>query len=218
MGDVAVLIADAQPLFAQSLAVALSRRNDMKLLRVHPRTGHDTVVAVERHSPDVALVDFNLPGMYGPAVARAIRTRASHVKVINLSWFHNAAQVAEALDSGVVGFLPKTASLEQVEQAIQLAVAGERLVFTKELARHLEAIGDWERTLDDMVDRLANLTPRELQVLRMLAGGLVVDDIAQQLHVTTDTARSHVRSILSKTDTHSQLSAVAIARELGIVP
>lgn len=214
---VTVLVADGQPLVGEALGVALSRSRRLRLLDEHPRRGPDVVAAVEHLRPDVAVLDHQLQLMQGHALVGAVRERAPRTKVIVLSALHSVAQIRQILGAGAVAFLPKNASLAQVEEAILRAHDGDSLVFREQLERHIGRLEGWSRTVDEKTKQLRSLSPRELQVLRFMASGLVVDQIAKELGVSSGTVRKHVKAILAKTHSQSQIEALGYAREAGFI-
>lgn len=213
-----VLIADAQSLFADALARALGAWEDLAVLDERPVTGLQAVKAAASLKPDVALVDYWLAEMDGPATAREILGLLPHTKVIHLSWFHGPDHVKASLSSGAVGFLPKSLLVPRVVEGIHRAVAGERPVFGDRLGRMVEAIESRAEEIDRDAQRFATLTPRELEVLRELAFGRTLQQIARKMGITHGTARTHQRRLLSKTQAASTLEVVARAKNQGLVP
>lgn len=128
-----VLLADTQPLFAEVLSAALHEDPDLDLLNRRPSDGPSTVRAVLELRPDVALIDYWLPGLRGPEVLSGIRQTERPAPVLTLSGLRGPAHIKEALEAGAVGFLPKGVSVAQVAEAIHRAHAGEVPVFATEL-------------------------------------------------------------------------------------
>lgn len=218
MSGIRVLIADGQPLFAEALGAALARTGEFQVAGSYPQSGVDTLRAVEEHDPEVALVDLCLHGSRPPAVTSAIRARSPDTQVLNISALYSLHDVREALQAGAVGFLPKTTRLATVEEALRRAHAGDNPVFREDLERHLGRIETFTRQVSSTAQQLEDLSPREMEVLRLLAAGLDVAQIAARLDLKRNTIRAYVRGVLSKTETHSQLEAIALAREAGLVP
>lgn len=212
-----VLIADAQFLVADALGTALEARAGLTVLEDRPREGIETLRAVTTHWPDIVLLDFWLPDMPGPAVIRELLARAPETKVLTLSWFHGPKQVQEALQAGAVGFLPKSLSVDRVAEGIARALQGEDPVFAEKLAEMVDTIAARAAYLQSASSRFASLTVRELEILRLLGAGLSSTAIARRLYISHATVRTHVTRILSKVDAGSQLEAVAMAREEGLV-
>lgn len=217
MRPITVLVADAQVLFADALASCLAHWEELRVLDDRPSNGVEVLQAAMEGRPQVILVDYWLGGMGGPTVAREILTRLPATKVVHLSWFHGPPHVEESLASGAVAFLPKSLRVEQVAEAVQRAAAGESPVFEKELSRLVDTLSRRAGIQEDVATRFDQLTPRELDVLRHLASGATVQDIAGQLGIRVATARTHVQRVLVKTQARSQLEAVAMARDQGLV-
>lgn len=212
-----VVIADAQYLFAESLATALTERAGLKVVPDHPNRGSDVLTLVASERPDVALVDYWLPDMDGPSVIGQLRARAPATKVITLSWFHGRREVQQALHNGAVGFLPKGVRVDQVAEAIARAQDGEDPVFAEELTKLVRTITARNNALGDIAQRFAVFTPRELDVLQLIAAGLSARMIARRLDIREATVRTHITRILAKTEAGSQLEVVAMARDQGLV-
>lgn len=217
MAPTRVLIADAQFLVADSLGTALEARAGLTVLDDRPREGIETLRAVTTYWPEFVLLDYWLPDMEGSAVIRELVARAPETKVLTLSWFHGPKQVQDALQAGAVGFLPKSLSVDRVAEAIARAQQGENPVFAEELAELVGTIANRAAYLQTASTRFANLTVRELEILRLLGAGLSSTAIARRLYISHATVRTHVTRILSKIDANSQLEAVAMAREEGLV-
>lgn len=218
MAATRVLVADAQYLFADALATALDACADVDPLPHRPTNAVEAIAAVTTARPGVALVDYWLPDMEGPAATRSILARVPQTRVLLLSWFHGPPQIEAGLAAGAVGFLPKSLAVAQVAEGVRRAAGGEHPVFGEELAAVAAAIAERGRYVELNARRFAALSPRELEVLRLLGGGLTADDIAQRLDIAEPTVRTHVHKILAKTDARSQLEAVAMARDVGILP
>jgi len=217
MDEIRVLVADAQLLVADALSVALSRCIELDVLDDHPQSAVDALKAVMTDRPDVALLDFWLYGMEAPALTREILARFPDTKVLNLSWFHGRGQIDAALAAGAVGFLPKSLTVDQVDDAIHRAHAGEAPVFAAELSLLVDQIDDRADISSVVADRVATLTRRELEILRMIAEGVSVKQISVALGIKTATTRTHVREILHKMGAQSQIEAIVLARDQGLV-
>lgn len=217
MGKTRILIADAQSLLAESLAGVLKREKDFLVLDEYPASGREVLDAVFRCSPEVALIDYWMPGMDGPAVTNAITREAPDVKVILLSWFYGVRDIKAALEAGAVGFLPKNVSVGQVVDAIRDAKGGSSLIYPEQMARAMERLEKGDRVASQVWQRLGELTPRELEILELLANGEPIKVLADRLSISVHTLRTHVHRILEKTGTRSQMEAVALARRYGLI-
>lgn len=214
---ITVLVADPHLLVADALGRALATFPDIDVLARHPINGVDALEAIHRERPDVALLDYWMPDFQAPSAVTAIHQRCPGQKVILLSWFHGPDQIRAALDAGATGFLPKSVTVDVVVEAIRRAQGGESPVFLDELLRLIDTLGRKCTEQEVRLDRLLRLTPREVAVLKRLAEGGVPRDIAQDLGIAAGTLRTHIHSILRKTETRSQLDAVAMARLEGLV-
>lgn len=207
-----VLVADAQPLFAEALGEALSRWADLTAIEDHPDDPARVIAAVEEHDPDVVVLDFWLDG---DTLAGSIRARAPRCKVVFLSDLAGVPQIQKALHAGAASFLPKGVRVDDVAEAIRRAHAGEPLVFGDELAGLFDRLQRLDHQAADRVLWLGRLTPRERDVLGLLAHGHPVEEVARHLSIGIGTARGHVHRILTKTGARSTVEAVAIARHYG---
>jgi DNA-binding NarL/FixJ family response regulator len=204
-----VLVVDDERLFAELMRVALSNAPDIEVVDVV----HDVASAVSRAPllrPSVVLSDYHLPDGTGGDVARALRRAAPDVAVLILTGDPSTTVLADVARSGAVGHLTKARDLDEVVSAVRLAASGEILFAPSELQRLLLAPHS-ERRLEEP------LTARELEVLRMLAGGTSTAASSELLGISTATLRAHVQAILRKLGAHSRLEAVAEAARLGLI-
>jgi DNA-binding NarL/FixJ family response regulator len=160
---------------------------------------------------DIAVVDLGLPDGYGGDLIRELTEVNPHAEAVVLSASLDRAEVARAVESGAAGVLDKTVHLDEVVSSVRRLRAGEALLPMDEVVELLTyAVRRREQERDDR-QALSRLTPRELEVLQLLADGLDSRAIAEKLHITVRTHRNHVASILSKLGVHSQLQALVFA-------
>ena len=204
-----VLVVDDERLFAELMRVALSSADDIEVVDVV----HDLATALARAAelrPAVVLSDYHLPDGTGSELARALRRTAPEVSVLVLTGDPSPMTLADVARSGAVGHLTKARGLDEVVVAVRAAALGEILFSPGELQRLLVAPAA-ERQLDEP------LTARELEVLRLLAGGANTAAAADLLGISPATLRAHVQAILRKLGAHSRLEAVAEASRLGLI-
>lgn len=214
---VRVLVVDAQPLVADSLALALAAYHfDLEVLEDRPSSAAVILQTISEKRPDVTLLDYWME-MDAPALTRMILARRPDHKILVLSWFHGPREIEHALDAGAVGFLPKNLKVDQVAEGIRRAQAGERPVFAEQLEHIVRKIQKRDAEADRTWQKLVDLTPREILVLKMLSLGKGVSDIAEELFVSQSTVRKHIFNTLQKLDAHSQLEAIALARRYGLL-
>lgn len=208
MVPVKLLIADAQRLLADALAVSLEYTGGFEVSHRHPVRGGDVIEAATELQPDVALIDYWLDGLTGPEVIRGVLDRSPGTRIISLSGFHGPAQINESLEAGAVGFLPKGLEVDAIRKAVVRAHMGEQPILDASATRS-ETWGP--------ASELA-LSPRELEVLRLVAAGRDVREIAARLNISQATVRTHIQRSLEKTGSRSRMAAVAVARLHGLVP
>lgn len=217
MTGVSVLVGDAHALFADALARVLGRQADLHVLAEYPQEGVAALDGVERLRPDVAVLDYWLRGMEGSAVARAVRARAPDTSLLLLGWLYDPVHVQDALVGGAAGFLPKDACLDDLVRAVRAAAEGQRTLVPERYRLLAQRADRHTGGQDPTAGRLAMLTPRELQVLHMLAEGLTAAKVARRLVVSETTVRSHMQGILDTTGAGSQREALALARRYGVI-
>jgi len=213
-----VLVADSQRLFADCLAIALQDNSeDLEVLDDRPNTTTQALDAVLLRKPDVALIDYRLTPEGGPKLAEQIRTWSQSTKLLLISWEHGPGYVDEALGAGAVGFLPTSLSVQQIVEGVYRANSGESPVYADQLKVLVETWRRRERVSAKGDERLANLTPRELQVLAELGAGHPIEVVAKRLSITKGTVNVHIHNILQKTRTRSYTEAIWAARRAGLL-
>lgn len=217
MGSITVLVADNQFLFADALARCLGTLPDLEVLPDRPQEATRALEVVEADKPDVALLDYWLAGMTGPALIRVLSSRVPRTRLVHVSWFHGAPHIQASLDAGAAAFLPKGVGVDQVAEVVRRVHAGQTRALAEKVGGLVQKVNRRAADVDGQWERLTELTPRELEVLRLLADGLSVQDVCEALTVTEATVRSHIHHVLTKTGTRNQMEAVALAREHGVL-
>lgn len=177
-------------------------------------TVEEALLAEKREQPDVILVDLGLPDGDGISLGRTIVAERPDAKVIALTALNDPKAVGDALRAGFAGYLTKDTPLTQFVAMIEAAVAGQVVI-----PQRLAAAAAGARTAEERHASLLaeQLSPRERQVLLLLAEGASSEDIASRLTVSPNTVRTHVQSILTKLQVHSRLEAATFAVRYGIV-
>lgn len=199
-----VLCVDDHPLVRKGIASILSNEPDMKLV-AEAGSGQDAVAMFKAHQPDVTLMDLRMPQMDGIEAARQIRAEFPDAKIIALTSFDGDQEIYRALEAGVRGYLLKEMVHTEVVRAIRMVHAGKRLM-PPEVAERLT----------DYFPKAA-LTPREVEVLTLVASGLANKEIASKLGTADGTVKIHVQNILSKLNASDRTHAVTIAIQRGII-
>ena len=180
-------------------------------------TVKDAVEAARALDPHVVLMDFRLPDGNGAEATERIRKEHPEVAVLFLSADISDDAMMQAVDAGACGYVSKAASADELTSAVLRAAEGEFLLPAATMSRLLQRQRE-ARKAQVARDRLAEeLTPREHDILKMMASGLDNYDIADKLGIGYGTVRSHVRGVLEKLGARSRLQAVALARDSGLI-
>lgn len=196
-----VLVADDEHLIREALAQLLDLEDDLEVV-AQASSGPDALAAAERHSPDVAVLDLQMPGLDGIGVATELGRSHPGCATVIVTSHGRPGHLKRALASGVGGFLPKTTSAVTLAEVVRRVHAGGRHV-DPELAAEAIAAGD------------SPLTPREADVLELAAEGAPVDEIARRVSLSAGTVRNYLSSAVVKLGAANRHDAASIARRLG---
>jgi DNA-binding NarL/FixJ family response regulator len=212
---VRVQIADDQELVRTGFRVILDSEPDFEVVG-EAGDGRMAVERVRTLRPDVVLMDIRMPNLDGIEATRQIAASAQAPRVLVLTTFDLDEYVYEALRAGASGFLLKDAGAAELLHAIRVVAAGEALL-SPSITRRL--IADFARRppAREQPEALSELTPRELEVLRLIARGRSNGDIARELVIGDATVKTHVARIFAKLDLHDRAQAVVLAYESGLV-
>jgi DNA-binding NarL/FixJ family response regulator len=207
-----ILVADDHPVVRDGLVAILGTRPNFEVVG-EAGTGPEAVELYGRLAPDVVFLDLEMPEMDGVAVLRALRQNDPDARVIIFTAFDTDERIVEAVRAGAAGYLLKGSPREEVFRAVQVVFAGGSLlqpVIASKLIRQMSQS-------PAQTNLLESLTPREGDVLRLLAQGLQNKEIAAELVISERTVKFHVSSILSKLNAGNRTEAVAIAAQNGLV-
>jgi two-component system, NarL family, nitrate/nitrite response regulator NarL len=202
-----VMIVDDHRLFADVVASALSQLGARIIGPVG--TAAEALAAASEDEPDVVLLDLGLPDLHGSDAGRLLLARHPDIEIVVLSASTDPRAAAEAVASGFLGFLPKESSLATVVEAIRSAVDGRPMVIPSPRAL--------PRSNARPGRQVSPLTAREQQVLQLIVAARGSRAIADELHISANTVRTHVQSILTKLQVHTRLEAAAFALRHGLV-
>jgi DNA-binding NarL/FixJ family response regulator len=209
--SVRVLIADDQALFRRGLFVVLGLEPDIVVV-AEAQDGREAVAKATDLAPDVVLLDVRMPGMDGIEAARRIREILPSTKVLMLTVSDEEDDLYEAVKAGANGYLLKEISVEEVAAAIHAVVQGQSLISPSMASKLLSEFNALARQAAEREQLPAPvLTPRELEVLKLVARGMSNRDVADQLFISENTVKNHVRNILEKLHLHSRMEAVMYA-------
>lgn len=209
-GKIRVLIVDDHQMVSQGLAKILSDQPDIEVVGTASRV-EDAVASARLHRPDVVMMDYELPDGNGVQATERIKADRGETKVVMVTSYTDEAVLIAAIEAGASGYVTKHKVIEEVVSAVRAANAGEALISPTMLARLLPKLRPSERKIG------ADLTAREIEVLKLLAEGTSNQAIADTLVISLHTVRHHVQNIITKLGAHSKLEAVATAARAGLI-
>jgi DNA-binding NarL/FixJ family response regulator len=211
-----VVVADDQRVVRDGLTMLVGLIDGVEVVGT-AADGAEAVELVERERPDVVLMDLRMPRMDGEEATRQIRGRLPETHVLVLTTYADDNSLFPALQAGARGYLTKDASAEEIEHAIRALVAGQTHLDPEVQQRLVSAVLDTRHVATDEPPTLPDaLTPREAEVLKLIASGLSNAEIAETLVVSAATVKTHVNRIFYKTGARDRAQAVRYAYEHGI--
>ena len=211
-----VLVVQDHPLLASAIARVLDNETGLTVCGI-ARRGDEAAILAALEKPTVVLMDFRLPDVSGPVAAAKIRTAVPGAAIV----FHSAEEsedaLLDAIDAGAIAYLTKAATADEIIEAVRRASVGEVLIpvglFAKAIARQ-RMIANQQQAREKLI---AEFTPRELDVLRLLAEGHDTQALARRLGIAPHTVEWHVTHVIEKLRVHSKLQAVIAAARLGLI-
>jgi DNA-binding NarL/FixJ family response regulator len=198
-----ILLVDDHMVLRMGLVTATADQPDMEVV-ADVETGQDAIEAYRNHRPDVVVLDLRMQGMSGIETIRALGAEFRSVRIVIFSNYARGEEVYQALKAGASGFVVKEMKLERLLEAIRKVHAGEQYIPPEIAMRVGERL-------------LAQLSPRELEVLKLVAKGRSNKEIGAELHVVEGTVKIHVTNILSKLGVSDRTQAIVIAVQRGII-
>jgi DNA-binding NarL/FixJ family response regulator len=214
---VRVILADDQRLVRESLSTLLELLDGIDLV-ANAADGQEALDLVELHRPDVVLMDLRMPRLDGIEATRQLRERNPDTRVIALTTYADDQSVLGALRAGARGYLTKDASSDQIRDAIFAVAAGDAALDPTVQHHVVAALADdaAEEAPPSAPELPAGLTPREAEVLALIAEGLTNTEIAQRLVVSPTTVKSHINHLFTKAGLRDRTQAVNFAYRTGI--
>lgn len=199
-----ILSVDDHPLLREGIAAVIEAQPDLNLVG-QASDGRDAIRQYRQLRPDITLIDLRLPDMSGTDALMAIRAEFVNARFIMLSTFQGDVEIRRAFEAGARGYLLKSMPPRELVAAIRQVHAGKKCV-PPDVAAHLA-----EYLTED------TLTPREVEILQLIAGGNRNRDVADALSISEDTVKVHVSHIMEKLGANDRTDAVVIAVRRGII-
>jgi len=209
-----IMIAEDQGLIRHSLAALLSAVDGFQIVGL-AANGEELLKQLELVKPDVILMDIKMPKMNGIEVTKTIDEKMPWVKVIALSGFDHPVYIKEMLKNGAKGFISKNCSIEELCEAIRMVNSGAQY-FCKTISSIV--FHDFTQTFSENGNSLIySLTPREIEVIKMLASGMVTKEIANAMFISDKTVERHKSNLLKKLQVKNSAHLIKLAVEKGIL-
>ncbi len=205
LDEITCLIVDDHEVVREGLRLSLSRAPHIRVVG-EASDGASSIELVERRKPDVVIMDVRMPGMDGLEATKEILKVVPDTAVLIFTAFSERSLLARGLDSGAKGYILKEAPHETLLRAIERLAAGEGYIDPALMPAFLSG-----------KDQAEMLTPREREILQLLADGMSNADVASKLFISQETVKSHVRHILAKLEADTRTHAVAIALRESII-
>lgn len=212
-----ILIVDDHPLFREGLKTLLARLPGYDVVG-EAGTGAEGLTRARELRPDLVLMDISLPDENGIEVTRNILRVLSETKVAIISMHSKIDYITEAFKAGAMGYVVKESATERLLECLEALSNGEYFIdssLSKKVAKGLINFGEKDTKIRD--SGYETLTPREQQIMRLIAEGLPTKDIAKKLFISPKTVENHRANILSKLNLHSTMDLVRHAAKLGLI-
>lgn len=210
-----VLLVDDHDLFRTGLRNLLEEQGVNVVAEAG--AGADAVKAVREHAPDVVVMDLNMPGMSGVEATRHITAISPLTRVLVLTISDQDGDVMDAILAGACGYLLKDASIQELMRGIEAAAIGESLISSHIAGKVLQRLRATSAQPDIEATIRAELSDREIQVLKLIANGKDNAQIAAELHISPKTVKNHISNILMKLQIDNRIQAAVYAVRSGIV-
>ena len=208
-----LVLADDHPLILNGLENLFRPEKDLEVLD-RCTDGIETLKAVRKHRPDILVLDIRMPGKDGIEVAREMQKEKLPTRIVLLTAVLDERELLEAIRLGVQGIVLKEMAPSMLLSCIRKVHAGEQWIELRSAAQALEKMLRREAGTREIA---ARLTPQELTIVRMVAGGLRNREIADKIHISEGTVKVHLHNIYEKLHVNSRLALLRYAQEKGLV-
>jgi len=220
MESIRLLIVDDHPVVREGLRTMLSTDQTIEIVG-EAYDGAEAVAMVDELKPNVVLMDIRMPNLDGIEATRRIKDKYPSTTVIVLTMYDNDAYIIDSVQAGASGYLLKDASRELLLHTIRTVSTGTTLIKTDLLYEAISSLIDSRKAALEsgvsVTEGLEALTPREQEVLKLVATGQTNKDIGKALGITEDTVKKHMRNIISKLHTSSRIGAAIKATHTGLL-
>ncbi len=211
-----LLLVEDHASFRQTLALVFDQQPDFQVVAQAGSLGEARRVMRGREA-DMGVIDLALPDGEGVELIEELCEANPEFAALVLTASLDRAEHARAIEAGAAGVLHKSADVDEILDATRRLASGETLISSDELVEMLRLAGQSREELREARASIEQLTRREMQVLDALAEGLTNREIAERLHMSVDTERTHMMNILSKLGVHSRLQALLFAARYGLI-
>ena len=212
-----ILIVDDHPLFREGLKSLIGQHSGFEVVG-EAKNGKQGIKKAKKLRPDLVIMDLSLPDQSGIDVTRRIRSMLSETRIMILSMHSKIDYITKAFQAGAQGYVVKESAAERLVECLKAISKGDYFLDTSlshKVVKNLMESGEKEAKITDTGYRA--LTPREQQIMRLLAEGFSIKDIADQLFISPKTVGNHRTSIMNKLELHSKMELVRYAAKLGII-
>ena len=220
---ISVMIVDDHPLFRQGLRRVIEAEDDMEVI-IEVGDGEEALRLAQKMVPDVIMMDVNIPTMNGLQVTRALKGSLPNIGVIMLTAYHDDEQVFHAIKAGAGAYYPKDVTPRKLIEAIRQVSQGNYVIDDNVLAKsqvaswlfkQFEQISTFGGSPDEL---FVPLSPREMEILQLIARGYSNKEIAHELGISRQTVKNHMTSILRKLSVNDRTQAALYALRRGWIP
>ena len=212
-----ILIVDDHPLFREGLKSIIARNSRFEVVG-EAGSGREALRLAKRLKPALVVMDISLPDRSGIDVTRDIRNLLPETRIVIVSMHSKIDHITEAFQAGATGYVVKESAADRLVQGLETVSRGEYFLDTSLSHKVVEKLMEFPEKEAKITDaRYESLTPREQQVMRLLAEGLSTKEIAKKLFISPKTVENHRANIMGKLDLHSTMELIRYAARLGLI-
>ena len=219
-GQIKVLIVDDHDIVREGLRRILEKRDDIEVV-AEAVSGEDAICMIEKHRPDICLFDIQLPGMSGIELTAKAKEMNPEGEIVVLTMFDDREMATQAIKAGAIGYVLKSSANQLLLEAVDAAYRGESLISPSVARKLVEVLAELPEEKEPQEAELSEpynqLSPREMEVLKLIAENLSNREIAERLFISEHTVKAHVKAIFRKLHIDDRTQAVIMAVKDGLV-